>query len=66
MLLSQNALNIVIREIRARVTRACIHGDKVEICIDYGHYLHHDARIIHDFSNFAKINNKKSKALIEK
>ena len=52
MLLSQNTLNTVIREIRACVTCACIHGNKVEICINYGHCLHHDARITHDFSNF--------------
>ena len=48
-LLWQNKPRIGINKIRARVTRACIHGDMVNTCIDHGHCLHHDANTTRDF-----------------
>ena len=37
-----------INEKRARVMRGCIHRDMVEICLDHGHCLHHDANTSND------------------
>ena len=75
----QNKPRIVINEKRTRVTRACIHGDMVEICLDHALCLHHDASTYDSYLRLLlttrtydswfwktlKTNNKKSKALIE-